>query len=246
MWQLVISSVATLVAAAIECRDPGFVVSWRKDPVRCRRNAAYLISNIAVVAVLSGITAWVGRHVAPAVSWSAPWVVDVAGCVLVAEFLNWLFHWAKHRHRWLWAFHLQHHVESRYDISLTLHTHPLEVILSGTVMVAAVRLLGFSAGALEVFSTVYYLSNLYKHGSWKVGLGPLDKILVGPALHRLHHAKALDGNFGSVITLYDVAFGTARWPDERTWSLDVGAGEGEPFGFIPECLAFLRPGRGQP
>jgi len=244
MWQLAISSLATLVAAGLECRDPGFVASWVADPVRRRRNAAYLLSNFAVVAVLAGVTAWAGRQVDPWVAWTMPWAVDVVGCFLAAELLNWLFHWAKHRHPWLWAFHVQHHVETRYDVSLTLHTHPLEVILSGTLMVLTVRLLGFSAGALEVFSTLYYVSNLYKHGSWRVGLGPLDRVLVGPALHRLHHAKALDGNFGSVLTLYDVLFGTAIWPDAHTWSVEVGAQEGEPFGFLPEFLAFLRPGRG--
>jgi sterol desaturase/sphingolipid hydroxylase (fatty acid hydroxylase superfamily) len=243
MWQLAISSLATLVAAGLECRDPGFVRSWLRDPVRRRRNAAYLLSNFAVVAVLSGTTAWVGTRVTPVFGWTLPWAVDVLGCLLVAELLNWLFHWAKHRHPWLWTFHLQHHVESRYDVSLTLHTHPLEVILSGTLMVLAVRLLGFSAGALEVFSTLYYVSNLYKHGSWKVGLGPLDRVFVGPALHRLHHAKTLDGNFGSVLTVYDVLFGTAIWPGAEAWSLEVGTQEGEPFGFLPEFLAFLRPGR---
>jgi len=211
--------------------------------VRRRRNAAYLLSNFAVVAVLSGITAWVGLHVAPVVRCTPPGWMDVVGCVLVAELLNWLFHWVKHRQPWLWSFHLQHHVESRYDISLTLHTHPLEVMFSGAVMVATLRLLGFSGAALEVFSTLYYVSNIYKHGSWKVGLGPLDRVFVGPALHRLHHAKALDGNFGSVLTIYDVLFGTALWPDEQTWETETGTRGGEPFGFIPEFLAFLRPGR---
>ncbi|MBM4381060.1 MAG: sterol desaturase family protein [Deltaproteobacteria bacterium] len=243
MWQLAITSGATLVAAVFECRERGFVASWVADPVRRRRNAAYLLSNFAVVALLSGITAWMGRHLAPAFHWSGPVWVDVAGCVLVAEFLNWVFHWAKHRHRWLWTFHLQHHVETRYDISLTLHTHPLEVILSGTLMVGTLRLLGFSGVALEVFSTLYFVSNLYKHGAWRVGLGPLDWILVGPALHRLHHARELDGNFGSVLTVYDVLFGTARWPDAQAWTVQTGTRGGEPFGFIPEFLAFLRTGR---
>lgn len=249
MWQLAISACATLVAALLECRDTGFVASWTSDRVRRNRNVAYLLSNLVVVAVLAGTTAWIGFNIPGLVRWELPFAVEAVACILVAELFNWLFHWIKHVHPWLWRFHLQHHVEQRYDISLTLHTHGLEVVVAGAVMAVGLRLAGFSAAAVEVFSTLYYVANLYKHGSWRVGLGWLDAVVVSPAFHRLHHAREVEGNYGSILTLYDVLFRTAVWPDERAWTLAYGTKSPEPFGYWAEFVSFMSPpgdaGRGR-
>jgi hypothetical protein len=48
-----------------------------------------------------------------------------------------------------------------------------------------------------------------------------------------------------VLTLYDVLFGTAVWPDAQAWTAETGTRGGEPFGFVPEFTAFLGPGRGR-
>ena len=50
-------------------------------------------------------------------------------------------------------------------------------------------------------------------GSPSPGFGPLGRVLVSPAYHRLHHAPDIqDVNLGVVLTIWDVLSGRARFP----------------------------------
>jgi sterol desaturase/sphingolipid hydroxylase (fatty acid hydroxylase superfamily) len=137
----------------------------------------------------------------------------------------------------LWTFHAPHHVETHYSVNLTLHTHGIEVLFSGAAMAAVLDLLGFSQLSVDVFSLSYFIANLYKHCTAKLSLGPLDYIFVSPAYHRLHHARGFDGNFGSVLTIFDVLFRTAKFP-ARFEIMPYGTDDD--FGFVKEMLSPLR------
>jgi sterol desaturase/sphingolipid hydroxylase (fatty acid hydroxylase superfamily) len=233
---------------ALDARDRGFRDGLWRDRARARRNLAYAIANVITMIVLASATRAVKPFVPVFVSWDhAPGGVggalEIAVCILVAEWVNWVAHWAKHRVPFLWRFHLQHHVETNYNTQLTIHTHGLEVVFTGVVMSSLLVALGFSQVAVDVFTLSYFVANLYKHCSAKLSLGPLDWILVSPAYHRVHHGKHEEGNYGSVLTFWDVIFRTAKWvPRERAFSLELGTRGGEPFGFVAEMLAFLRRG----
>jgi sterol desaturase/sphingolipid hydroxylase (fatty acid hydroxylase superfamily) len=245
---LAMSVALTILFVFIDARDPiagrAFRSSWWDDRRRARRNVAFLLSNLVTIAALGACTRALEGAVSPVIAWpsgAAGRVGEIAACLLVAELVNWVSHWAKHRHWWLWRFHLPHHVETRYNVSLTLHTHGLEVLVSGCAMAALLSLFGFSRLAVDVFSLCYFGANLYKHTSARLSLGPLDALIVSPAYHRLHHAKGYDVNFGSVLTVFDVLFGTARFPRgqerDEAFALPVGVTSPEPFGYIDEMLA---------
>ena len=247
-----LSAACLVFFVALDLRDVGFRASWSSDRARLRRNLAFLASNFVTILVLSAVTRALAPVLPQVFTWESAHVVDVivevAACLLVAEFVNWLSHWAKHKHTWLWQFHLQHHVETRYSVNLTLHTHGVEVVVTGALMSSLLCVLGFSRFAVDAFTVAYFCANLYKHCSARMSLGPLDAIIVGPAYHRLHHARAADmngwhGNYGSVLTVFDVLFGTARFPEKRelddVYALTPGVDGDEPFGFVDEMLAPL-------
>lgn len=238
-----LAAIATIAFILVDARDAGFRASWWADRRRARRNGAFLLANIVTMAALQTCAEFLEGRVPRLVEWpdtAAGHVMDVAGCLLVAEAVNWISHWLKHRNGWLWRFHLQHHVETRYNINLTLHTHGLEVIVSGCAASSLLMLGGFSRFAVDVFSLTYFTANLYKHCSARLSLGVLDRLVVSPAYHRLHHAVGHDGNFGSVLTIFDVLFGTARFPTgpahDAAFTLPVGVATKEPFGFVEEML----------
>lgn len=247
---VLVSTVATVLFIGLDLRDAGFRAGLWRDRTRARRNAAYFASNLVTMAVLALVTdALVPRApvLFPAISASAPLVVDVVLCFVVAELINWVAHWAKHRVPYLWRFHMQHHVETHYNTMLTLHTHGLEVVLTGTVMACTLASLGFSALAVDAFTLSYFVANLYKHCSARMSLGVLDRLIVSPAFHRVHHARTEDANFGSVLTVWDALFGTAKWvTQQQAWAMPLGTRGGEPFGFVDEMLAFVRPARFDP
>lgn len=252
-----LSALFIVLFVALDLRDAGFRASWSSDRARLKRNAAFLVANLVTIAVLSAVTRSLAPHLPQVMTWSAMTsgaggahavvvVVEVCACLLVAELINWISHWAKHKHAWLWQLHLQHHVETRYSVNLTLHTHGAEVVATGVIMASVLHVLGFGRFAVDCFTVSYFCANLYKHCSARLSLGPLDFLVVGPAYHRLHHARAADlggwhGNYGSVLTVFDVLFGTARFPRRHQlddiYALTPGTDGKEPFGFVDEMLA---------
>lgn len=242
-----LAALTTLVFVAVDLRDRDFRSSWTSDRPRRTRNLSFLMANLVTMALLDLCTRFLEPTLPRLWDWgglSAPWwlrALELVSCLLIAELINWISHWMKHRHPWLWRFHSQHHVETRYSVNLTLHTHGLEVIASGCAMAAVLTLCGFSRLAVDLFALTYLVTNFYKHTTARFTLGPLDRLVVSPAYHRLHHAVGHDGNFGSVLTVFDVVFGTARAPapenPEAVYALPVGVATPEPFGFWDEMRA---------
>jgi sterol desaturase/sphingolipid hydroxylase (fatty acid hydroxylase superfamily) len=260
-----IAAVASVVFVGIDLRAPSFRAAWSSDRFRLWRNVGYVAGNVVGMATLSVVNAWLSVHVPRLGSWQwAPLVLEVVACVVVAELVNWLSHWVKHVSPWLWTFHLQHHVGRHYDTTLTLHTHPVDVVVSGAAMSALLLLLGFGRFSVDVFVLAYFVTNLYKHNHRLMSLGSLlDRVIVGPAYHRVHHTLHAHGdaaalgpdldrrvasrrgeNYGSVLTLFDVVFGTAVWPHAGIEQEPVGVKETPERGFVDEMLLPLkgRPG----
>lgn len=243
-----VSATFLVAFVLVDLRDQGFRASWSSDRARLRRNAAFLASNFVTMATLNALVGALDPRVPRLLEWRSATaldvVIEVSACLLVAELVNWVSHWAKHVHPWLWRFHLQHHVETRYSVNLTLHTHGVEVVVTGALMATLLSLLGFSRLAVDAFTLAYFCANLYKHCGARMSLGALDWIIVGPAYHRLHHARGHQGNYGSVLTVFDVLFRTATFP--RPHELDdvytraLGTEGDEPFGFVDEMLAPVR------
>lgn len=239
-------SLAILVGfTLLELRSRQFWVDSFVDPVRRRRNWAFFVASLVPMQLVQAATFALEPHLPRlAAPGRLPWLWDLAGCFLVAELLSWLSHWVKHRHSWLWRFHFQHHREQHYSIWMVTHTHALEVAISGLVVSCVLTVCGVSLWAKQVYLLFYTASLLYHHSAHRYSLGPLDWLVVSPAYHRLHHEVGASGNYASTLTVFDMLFGTARWPDRRPPPERYGLEEGspEPFGFVRELLYFLAPG----
>lgn len=233
-----ITVVVAVVFVGLDLRAPSFRAGFTTDVARRNRNIGYIVGNLVSMSVLNVINAGLAQLVTPLWSWQAlPWVVEVVACIVVAEGINWLSHWAKHRQPWLWSFHVQHHVGRHYDTTLTLHTHGVDVVITGAVMSAVFLSCGFTKLSVDVFLLLYFATNLYKHGHSRLSLGPvLDKVIVGPAYHRVHHSTRERGNYGSVLTVYDVVFGTVVWPRRGVFDDVVGVEGQHEAGFVDEML----------
>lgn len=234
-----------LLLIGLELRSGEFRDSTWGDRLRVRRNWSYLLAALLAITVVRLVSDGLGGLLPRPIAWRGPVAVEVAACFLAGELLNWVAHRAKHAHPFLWRFHFQHHRESRYSIWLVTHTHPLEVCFTGAWMSAVLVLCGFSPLATQCYLLFYSLANTYQHSSHDYSLGPLDWLIVNPAYHRHHHALGREGNYGSTLTVWDVVFGTARFPATRradpALRYGIEARAGEPFGFEEELTWFLRP-----
>jgi sterol desaturase/sphingolipid hydroxylase (fatty acid hydroxylase superfamily) len=68
-----------------------------------------------------------------------------------------------------------------------------------------------------VLITAYVCVGTLQHANLRWTFGPLGRVLVSPAYHRLHHATDIhDANLGVVLTIWDVLAGRARFPSRAS------------------------------
>ena len=130
--------------------------------------------------------------------------------------MNWLAHVANHRSAALWRLHALHHSQEDMSVFTTFRTHPLAHASYLPALLPAL-VLGASgpvpASALIVYGCLVTLP----HANLRWTFGPLGRILVSPAYHRLHHARTpLDSrgavNFGFVLVCWDRMARRAAFP----------------------------------
>ena len=98
-----------------------------------------------------------------------------------------------------------------------------------------------------IYGSIIGLHATASHLNVDMRLGPFNYLFIGPELQRYHHsAKAAAAvNYGSAISLFDLAFGTFRYtPHEQPESLGLYQADGYPGQHAP-MEAFLFPFRVQ-
>ena len=107
---------------------------------------------------------------------------------MIADFLNWCTHLARHRVPLFWHFHEVHHSQRSLNMLTESREHFTEAMIASTVVFVPVVLLGasFKVIAGTVTFTVFY--NYFQHSNIRTNLGPLRHVLVTPQSHRVHHS----------------------------------------------------------
>ncbi len=145
-------------------------------------------------------------------SWSLWLVVPLT--LVAMDGANWLAHWADHRIKALWRFHAVHHSQEELSVLSSFRAHPL-VHTSGFLLstIPVLVLMGDRAVAPGLI-TLYVCLGTFPHANVRWSFGPLGKLVVSPAYHRVHHAVgASDGaNLGIVLTIWDVLTSRAVFP----------------------------------
>lgn len=179
-------------------------------------------------ALVAALDATVGRPAAPV--WPA-WAVAAAyslAVFVVGDASRFLVHRAAHRHAWLWAFHKVHH-SAEVLTPLSFHRlHPVEslvlhlrgVVVTGTLgglafwlwrgeatlwTLAGVEAVGFGMNVL--------VGNLRHSHVWLRFPAPVERWLLSPAQHQLHHSALpaeREANYGTWLAVWDRLAGSWR------------------------------------
>jgi sterol desaturase/sphingolipid hydroxylase (fatty acid hydroxylase superfamily) len=134
--------------------------------------------------------------------------------IVIVDFVSYWSHRARH-HRRFFALHAVHHSARELDWLAAARMHPLDDLADNVVVMLPVLFLGFDPIVLVVLGPLLLLHTLFLHSSIRVSLGPLRYLIITPDLHRWHHARdpaAQGRNFGGVLAIWDVAFGTFELP----------------------------------
>jgi sterol desaturase/sphingolipid hydroxylase (fatty acid hydroxylase superfamily) len=205
------------IALALERRRP-----HTPGPARRRENLYLWGVNMMVIGLVCGSclctaarwAAGAGVGVMNALAVSAWMAVPVT--LVCLDLLSYAWHRANHRVAVLWRFHRVHHLDQAPNCSTAVRFHPGELLLSLPLRLGAVLVLGAPVEAVVAFEIVFAWSNVLEHGNFDVARRlerGLARVLITPAMHRLHHSSdrdELDTNFGTVFALWDRLFGTYR------------------------------------
>ena len=182
-----------------------------------------MLSKLALAtALFYTLNEWVSRPLWPA-NISTFWVsVIFTSCLFVVDDAS-RYYLHRLMHRWpvLWSFHRVHHTAQSLTPFTVLRTHPIEGLLFGLrsalvqglligvfVFVFADRVTLLSLlGANAVTTVLNILGSNLRHSPVPISYGKtLERWLISPAQHQIHHSQARqhwDKNFGAFIALWD-------------------------------------------
>lgn len=116
----------------------------------------------------------------------------------------------------LWRLHRMHHADLDIDVTTGVRFHPLEILLSLAIKMAAVAALGVPALAVLTFEVLLNATSMFNHSNvaFPSRLDRLARgIVVTPQMHQVHHSierAETDSNFGFNLPWWDRLFGTYR------------------------------------
>lgn len=139
-------------------------------------------------------------------------VVKTAASVLLFDLLLYLWHAGSHRCDFLWRFHSIHHSDLCLNTTTAFRLHWLELFLVTCLKAVYLAVTGAGKTALLINETLTFIWVMYHHANIATpGEKWLNRLLVTPALHRVHHSTERwqhDRNYGAVFSIWDRLFGT--------------------------------------
>ncbi len=145
----------------------------------------------------------------------------IAGLILF-DFVSFAVHVALHRSDALWNVHKVHHSTLELDGFATTRAHMFENLVRFVPGQALLYVVGMPVSVVTATVATYAVFGVSNHSNIGIDLRFAEPLFVTPRLHRRHHIPATSqNNFGTVLTLWDRAFGSLLVRDTR---------DGERFG----------------
>jgi sterol desaturase/sphingolipid hydroxylase (fatty acid hydroxylase superfamily) len=142
---------------------------------------------------------------------------------LVEDLSRFCLHYCMHKYKFLWRFHKTHHSATILTPITLFRVHPVEHILYfvrgmlvfGVISGVFIWLFSGKLTALQVlgvdmfgFLFNFFAANLRHSHIW-LSFGKLERFLVSPAQHQLHHSSQHNfANLGSTLSIWDGIMGT--------------------------------------
>ena len=172
-----------------------------------------------------------------------PWYGKTLIIFILFDIWMYFWHMANHRVRFLWLFHRAHHSDIDMDTTTALRFHPGELVLSTSIRLPVVILLGMSFAELVIFETMLNIATLFHHSNLAV---PekwdrfLRAVVVTPNMHRVHHSQEMpetNSNYTSLLSIWDRMFGTFKMrTDTKTITLGLQEFRAERWQQLPGFL----------
>lgn len=159
---------------------------------------------------------------------------------ILIDFEEYWFHRLSHHVNMLWKAHMVHHQSTHFNLTVGLRTS-FFVPLFNFVFYVPFVLLGFHPDHIMLVIMLQGAYQLLLHTEMVRKLGWIEKLLITPSAHRVHHGQNdlyIDKNFGKVLVVWDRMFGTY---EEETETVVYGVVNGSRASDLSPLRAICEP-----
>jgi hypothetical protein len=140
---------------------------------------------------------------------STIWVYIIAFVSL--DLTGYLVHRMAHSINFFWNKHAIHHSSEEFNLACALRQSISSFVSLFTVFLLPAALLGVDAKVIALVAPLHLFAQFWYHTVYIGKMGILEKFIVTPSHHRVHHAinpEYLDKNHGQIFIIWDKLFGT--------------------------------------
>lgn len=134
----------------------------------------------------------------------------IIGFFVIDFYGYWTHRWA-HKINFFWNKHAIHHSSEEFNLACALRQTVSSFINLFTFLLIPAAILGVPASVIAITLPIQLFLQFWYHTRYIGKMGFLEKILVTPSHHRVHHAinsEYMDKNHSQIFIFWDKLFGT--------------------------------------
>jgi alkylglycerol monooxygenase len=138
------------------------------------------------------------------------WLTYVVAFI-VLDFAGYVVHLLDHKVNFFWNSHIVHHSSEEFNLACALRQSISVFVRLFVILLLPAALLGVPAEVIAIVSPLHLFAQFWYHTRHIGKMGFLEKIIVTPSHHRVHHAinkEYLDKNLGQIFIFWDKLFST--------------------------------------
>jgi sterol desaturase/sphingolipid hydroxylase (fatty acid hydroxylase superfamily) len=141
---------------------------------------------------------------------TSTWITYVIAFVAL-DFSHYWVHRIDHANNFFWNSHIVHHSSEEFDLACAVRQPISSFVKIFSFFMIPAALLGISPLVVATVTPIQFFAQFWYHTRYINRMGILEKILVTPSHHRVHHAfnkEYLDKNLAQIFIIWDKMFGT--------------------------------------
>ena len=141
---------------------------------------------------------------------TSTWLTYVIAFVAL-DFSHYWVHRIDHANNFFWNSHIVHHSSEEFDLACAVRQPISSFVKIFSFFMIPAALLGISPIVVATVTPIQFFAQFWYHTRYINRMGFLEKILVTPSHHRVHHAfnnEYLDKNLAQIFIIWDKMFGT--------------------------------------
>lgn len=130
---------------------------------------------------------------------------------VLIDFASYWSHRFNHEYNVLWNRHIVHHSSEEFNLSCALRQSISGIVGVYFFLYIPMAIVGIPAKIIAITAPLHLFAQFWYHTRLIGKMGFLEKIIVTPSHHRVHHAinpEYIDKNYAAIFIFWDKWFGT--------------------------------------